>query len=416
MRGARRRARRRRAARHRAHRRDHRDHRSGWSSSGLAYAAERRRLLRGAAASPATASSRASSIDDLEGRRARRGRRAQAQPARLRALEGRQARRAVVGAPWGPGRPGWHIECSAMAHRYLGEPFDIHGGGVDLIFPHHENEIAQSEGAFGDGQFARYWMHTGMVNFGGEKMSKSLGNVVTIRKVAETHDLEALRLLFIGVHYRSPVGFTIGARRRGARRLSGARRGRGAARLLLPDAGAAGGGAAAAPTTCGRGRCRRPTRRCASFQRGDGRRLQHRRRHRAPLRSRSCWPTSCSTSRRPRPRTCAGGRWRACAATCSSAARRWASSSATPAAFLLARRERHLRAPRHRPGRRRGAHRRARRPPAPPRTSPAPTRSADAAGERHRADGQPERHHLARGVSRPQASGFGLQALRSRNV
>jgi cysteinyl-tRNA synthetase len=113
-------------------------------------------------------------------------------------------------SPWGPGRPGWHIECSAMAHRYLGEPFDIHGGGADLIFPHHTNEIAQSEGAFGSGQFARHWIHSGMVNFGGEKMSKSLGNVVNIRKVQATHDVEALRLLFVSNHYRSPVGFTIG--------------------------------------------------------------------------------------------------------------------------------------------------------------------------------------------------------------
>jgi cysteinyl-tRNA synthetase len=112
-------------------------------------------------------------------------------------------------SPWGPGRPGWHIECSAMAHRYLGEPFDIHGGGADLIFPHHENEIAQSEGAFGDGHFARHWLHSGMVNFGGEKMSKSLGNVVAIRDVGQTHDLEALRLHLIGVHYRSPVAFTV---------------------------------------------------------------------------------------------------------------------------------------------------------------------------------------------------------------
>ena len=119
-------------------------------------------------------------------------------------------------SPWGPGRPGWHIECSAMAHRYLGEPFDIHGGGADLIFPHHTNEIAQSEGAFGDGQFARHWIHSGMVNFGGEKMSKSLGNVVNIRKVAATHDLEALRLLFVSNHYRSPVGFTIGKDAAGA--------------------------------------------------------------------------------------------------------------------------------------------------------------------------------------------------------
>jgi cysteinyl-tRNA synthetase len=110
-------------------------------------------------------------------------------------------------SPWGPGRPGWHIECSAMSHRYLGDAFDIHGGGSDLIFPHHENEIAQSEGAYG--AFARHWMHSGMVNFGGEKMSKSLGNVVTIRRVAEKHDLEALRLLLISVHYRSPANFTI---------------------------------------------------------------------------------------------------------------------------------------------------------------------------------------------------------------
>src|SRR5262245_21053244 len=112
-------------------------------------------------------------------------------------------------SPWGPGRPGWHIECSAMAHRYLGETFDIHGGGSDLIFPHHENEIAQSEGAFGEGHFARHWLHNGMVNFGGEKMSKSLGNVVTIKRVAETHDLEALRLLYVSAHYRSPLSFEI---------------------------------------------------------------------------------------------------------------------------------------------------------------------------------------------------------------
>jgi len=112
-------------------------------------------------------------------------------------------------SPWGNGRPGWHIECSAMSFRYLGERFDIHGGGADLIFPHHENEIAQSEGAFGAGSFAHHWMHSGLLTLGGEKMSKSLGNIVTIRKVAATHDLEALRLLFLGVHYRSAVGFTL---------------------------------------------------------------------------------------------------------------------------------------------------------------------------------------------------------------
>jgi cysteinyl-tRNA synthetase len=118
-------------------------------------------------------------------------------------------------SPWGPGRPGWHIECSAMARRCLGEGFDLHGGGTDLIFPHHENELAQSEGAFGAGTFTRHWLHSGMVNFGGEKMSKSLGNVVSIRRVAESHDLEALRLLLVSVHYRSPVSFTIGPEENG---------------------------------------------------------------------------------------------------------------------------------------------------------------------------------------------------------
>jgi cysteinyl-tRNA synthetase len=106
-----------------------------------------------------------------------------------------------------------------MAHSFLGETFDLHGGGTDLIFPHHENEIAQSEGAFGAGHFAQHWLHSGMVNFGGEKMSKSLGNVVTIRSVAESHDLEALRLLMISVHYRSPVAFEIARDAEGRRVL-----------------------------------------------------------------------------------------------------------------------------------------------------------------------------------------------------
>jgi cysteinyl-tRNA synthetase len=122
-------------------------------------------------------------------------------------------------SPWGPGRPGWHIECSAMAHSFLGEAFDLHGGGSDLIFPHHENEIAQSEGAFGAGHFAQHWLHSGMVNFGGEKMSKSLGNVVTIRSIADSHDLESLRLLMISVHYRSPVAFEIARDAEGRRSL-----------------------------------------------------------------------------------------------------------------------------------------------------------------------------------------------------
>ena len=161
-------------------------------------------------------------------------------------------------SPWGPGRPGWHIECSAMAHSVLGEPFDLHGGGSDLIFPHHENEIAQSEGAFGAGHFAQHWLHSGMVNFGGEKMSKSLGNVVTIRSVAETHDLESLRLLMISVHYRSPVAFEIARDADGKRLLPDVDEAE--ARLeyfyrtlerldqsgIAPDAGAGGGDGAGA--------------------------------------------------------------------------------------------------------------------------------------------------------------------------
>ena len=104
-------------------------------------------------------------------------------------------------SPWGPGRPGWHIECSAMAMRYLGESFDIHGGGEDLVFPHHECEIAQAEAATGR-PFSRYWLHNGFVNMGREKMSKSLGNTLSIRDLVKRHDPDALRLFFLGTHYR----------------------------------------------------------------------------------------------------------------------------------------------------------------------------------------------------------------------
>jgi cysteinyl-tRNA synthetase len=110
-------------------------------------------------------------------------------------------------SPWGPGRPGWHIECSVMSTRYLGQPFDIHGGGTDLIFPHHENEIAQSEGAKGCA-FARYWVHNGMVTIAQEKMSKSLGNFMTVQDAAARVGGEAVRLFVIGTHYRSPLDFT----------------------------------------------------------------------------------------------------------------------------------------------------------------------------------------------------------------
>jgi cysteinyl-tRNA synthetase len=110
-------------------------------------------------------------------------------------------------SPWGPGRPGWHIECSAMAGRYLGRAFDIHGGGEDLIFPHHENEIAQSEGATGE-PFARYWLHNAFLELKGEKMAKSVGNVVSPRVLLARHRGVVLRYALLGAHYRSPLEFS----------------------------------------------------------------------------------------------------------------------------------------------------------------------------------------------------------------
>jgi cysteinyl-tRNA synthetase len=110
-------------------------------------------------------------------------------------------------SPWGPGRPGWHIECSAMSMEYLGESFDIHGGGEDLIFPHHECEIAQSEASTGR-PFVRYWIHNGFVNLGAEKMSKSLGNTLTIKDLVKRHDPDAIRFWLLGTHYRNPLDFT----------------------------------------------------------------------------------------------------------------------------------------------------------------------------------------------------------------
>ncbi len=110
-------------------------------------------------------------------------------------------------SPWGNGRPGWHIECSAMSMEFLGKTFDFHGGGKDLVFPHHENEIAQSEGANGC-QFVRYWLHNGFVNINSEKMSKSLGNFFTIRTVLENYHPETLRFFILSAHYRSPIDFS----------------------------------------------------------------------------------------------------------------------------------------------------------------------------------------------------------------
>ena len=110
-------------------------------------------------------------------------------------------------SPWGKGRPGWHIECSAMSTKYLGETIDIHCGGKDLVFPHHENEIAQSEGATGK-PFVHYWMHNGFINVDNQKMSKSLGNFFTVRDISKEFDLEAVRMFMLGAHYRSPINFS----------------------------------------------------------------------------------------------------------------------------------------------------------------------------------------------------------------
>ena len=110
-------------------------------------------------------------------------------------------------SPWSEGRPGWHIECSEMSKKYLGEQIDIHAGGEDLIFPHHENEIAQSEAANGK-EFARYWMHNGFLNIDNRKMSKSLGNFFTVREISEKYDLQVLRFFMLSAHYRSPLNFS----------------------------------------------------------------------------------------------------------------------------------------------------------------------------------------------------------------
>src|SRR5699024_2222944 len=121
----------------------------------------------------------------------------------------KQAKKGEVSwdSPWGKGRPGWHIECSAMAKKYLGETIDIHAGGQDLAFPHHENEIAQSE-ALNDQTFANYWMHNGYMNIDDEKMSKSLGNFVLARDLIKQHDPTIIRFFMLSVHYRSLIHFT----------------------------------------------------------------------------------------------------------------------------------------------------------------------------------------------------------------
>jgi cysteinyl-tRNA synthetase len=134
-------------------------------------------------------------------------------------------------SPWGPGRPGWHIECSAMSWGHLGDQIDIHGGGADLIFPHHENEIAQTEGFTGKVPFARTWMHNALLQMGAEKMSKSLGNVIGLDELAEMWGADAVRLFILSSHYRSPVTYSeeaLDAAKKGAQRLREAALGLGA--------------------------------------------------------------------------------------------------------------------------------------------------------------------------------------------
>jgi len=133
-------------------------------------------------------------------------------------------------SPWGPGRPGWHIECSAMSLRYLGESIDIHGGGQDLIFPHHENEIAQSESFTGAIPFVKHWMHNGLLQLNQDKMSKSLGNLITVKEILQKVSADAMRLFVLSSHYRSPLSFSdegLAAMEKGAERLR---------RAAVPDA------------------------------------------------------------------------------------------------------------------------------------------------------------------------------------
>jgi len=133
-------------------------------------------------------------------------------------------------SPWGEGRPGWHIECSAMSLKYLGDTLDIHGGGQDLIFPHHENEIAQSESFTGTSPFVKYWLHNGLLQLGEEKMSKSVGNLITIREALEKYSADAIRIFVLGSHYRSPLTYSeeaLEAAERGAERLRQAAHGEG---------------------------------------------------------------------------------------------------------------------------------------------------------------------------------------------
>ena len=174
---------------------------------GLAYAAENGDVYYAVHQFPGYGKLSGKSLDDL-----RAGERVEIDPHKRDALDFVLWKAAKPGepqwdAPWGKGRPGWHIECSAMSEHYLGEHFDIHGGGQDLQFPHHENEIAQSEGAH-DHPFVNYWIHNGFVRMDNEKMSKSLGNFFTIREVLQQYDAEVVRFFILRAHYRSPLNYS----------------------------------------------------------------------------------------------------------------------------------------------------------------------------------------------------------------
>ncbi len=137
----------------------------------------------------------------------------------MEAVEAGRAGLAVAAGIKTPGRPGWHIECSAMAWKHLGETFDIHGGGIDLVFPHHENEIAQSRCAFHTPVMANYWMHNGFLQVEGEKMSKSLGNFVTIRELLKDWPGEVVRFTMLQTHYRQPINWTVAGLREAQKNL-----------------------------------------------------------------------------------------------------------------------------------------------------------------------------------------------------
>ena len=176
-------------------------------AKGLAYAAENGDVYYAVHQFPGYGKLSGKSLDDL-----RAGERVEIDPHKRDALDFVLWKAAKPGepqwdAPWGKGRPGWHIECSVMSEHYLGEHFDIHGGGQDLQFPHHENEIAQSEGAH-DHPFVNYWIHNGFVRMDNEKMSKSLGNFFTIREVLQQYDAEVVRFFILRAHYRSPLNYS----------------------------------------------------------------------------------------------------------------------------------------------------------------------------------------------------------------